>query len=295
MTDARKLIDDTTDFAGLVDLAKALDAGGIAPGFVTERLCREAGHRARGDGQGDVEQVLGYAAAIEPEASCITATRDTLASKHRSAIIMTIVALLGIVLPLPASGFWMRRRWRKLAKTLPSPEIDTTAAVARLDDRLGDGGLRRALPGAIAAAQRELAGTAAGRALDAVAAPTIDRAIATLRRAVSSGDAASILVEVAQDVVYVVALPVRHPRPQVIQRYLGATWPDHLASIQRAAGRPVLALVVLCGPDIDEASLLVGHHDGRSASDPEVLLDARDARERGANRFHHVMPLAASP
>ncbi|HEX7839703.1 MAG TPA: hypothetical protein VF469_19645, partial [Kofleriaceae bacterium] len=103
----------------------------------------------------------------------------------------------------------------------------------------------------------------------------------------------------ASDAVYVVALPVLHPRPQIAERYLGAPWSEHIASIQRAAGRSVLALVVLCGPEAKEAQLLAGFcpapDDSRPASDPEALLDARDARERGANRFRHVMTLSATP
>ena len=56
---------------------------------------------------------------------------------------------------------------------------------------------------------------------------------------------------------------------------------------------PVLALIVLCGPDASEASLVVGHHDGARSSDPEVLLDAKDARDRGANKFHYSVSLSS--
>ncbi len=141
--------------------------------------------------------------------------------------------------------------------------------------------------------KRELAGTAAGRALESVDDALLAAATATVARAVKSGDAATLIVRRASDAVYIVALPVRHARPQVVQRYLGAPWPEHLAQIQRAAGTPVLALVVMCAPDAAEASLVVGHHDGTLSSDPEILLDAKDARDRGANKFHFNLSLSS--
>ncbi|MEO8699998.1 MAG: hypothetical protein ABI867_08135 [Kofleriaceae bacterium] len=291
LVEVRKLVDDSRDFATFVPLAKALGEAGIAPGFVTDRMCREAEAQVRAD-DSDANETLGYIAEIDPEASCLSAARSTQSSKRSTAVIMTIVALLGLILPVPASGWWMRRRWRKLHKDLPLPEVDTSATVAKLDQRLGTAGLGRTLPNGIAEAKRELAGSPAGQGLESVSPEIVDRAVATIHRAVATGDAASLLIETAGDTVYIVALPVRHARPQVIQRYLGGTWPEHLAAVQRAAGKPVLALVLLCGPDIAEAALLVGHHDGSRSSDPEVLLDAREARDRGANRFHHVVPLA---
>ena len=75
--------------------------------------------------------------------------------------------------------------------------------------------------------------------------------------------------------------------------YLNAPWDDHMASIQRAAGGPVLALIVMCGPDAQEATLLVGYSDGTQTSDPEQMLDAKEARDRGANKFTSVMTLNA--
>jgi hypothetical protein len=54
-------------------------------------------------------------------------------------------------------------------------------------------------------------------------------------------------------------------------------------------------MIVLCGPDAAEASLLLGYADGMQSSDPEAMLDAKDARDRGANKFRSVMTLAAAP
>ena len=123
----------------------------------------------------------------------------------------------------------------------------------------------------------------------------INAASSTVRRAVKSADAATLLIRKQSVAIYVVALPVRHPRPQITQRYLSAPWPEHLASIQRAANMPVLAMIVLCGPDAAEASLLLGYSDGMQSSDPEAMLDAKEARDRGANKFRSIMTLAATP
>jgi hypothetical protein len=120
----------------------------------------------------------------------------------------------------------------------------------------------------------------------------LERAAATVRRSVKTGDAASTLAKAGGQNVYILGLPVRHARPQVVQRYLGTEWAEHLDAVVAAAGGPVTALVVLCDPGATEATLLVGYADGNGRrSDPDALLDAKEAREKGANTFRGAMSL----
>ena len=49
----------------------------------------------------------------------------------------------------------------------------------------------------------------------------------------------------------------------------------------------------MCGPDVSESTLLVGWHAGTASSDPDALLDAKEARERGANQFRYTASLTA--
>ena len=289
----RSLVTETRDHEALVAIAHELSAAGLSTGFIADQMCRDAEDAIRYDD--DAEPALDAVAAIDPNASCIGSTKDKVTARKRKAVLMTILAICGLVLPLPAGGFFVRRRFRKLQKDLPVVADDDASQGEKLDDRLGARALGRGIQEGLTEASRELAGTPAKRSLDAIDEAVLSSAVETVRRAVKSGDAASLLIRRAADAVYVVALPVRHPRPQIVQRYLGAPWPDHLQAIQRAAGVPVLAVVVLCGPEAAEASLLVGYSDGAHVSDPEVLLDAKEARERGANRFRHVMTLASTP
>lgn len=290
ITAVRKVLDPVKNPDGLVNISKSFQAAGFDAGFIAERACRDAEDAVRWDN--DPSKHLELAAKITPDAACITAVNDTLASKKRKALLMTILGILVLVVPLPI-GYWlMKRRFNRLQKDLPV-EVKEEATGEKLDDRLGPSGLGRQLVNAVAEGSRELAGTAAGRALAGVDEAVINAASSTVRRAAKSADAATLLVRRPGQAIYVVALPVRHPRPQIAQRYLGAPWPEHLASIQKAAQMPVLALVVLCGPDAAEASLLVGYSDGTQTSDPEVLLDAKEARDRGANKFSSVMTLNA--
>lgn len=279
--------------AGLIAISEKLSAAGFDVAFIADRACTDARQAARHGG--NVEEQLELVAKIAPNAACIEETRDAVSSKKRKTILMSILAILGLVLPIPAGTLLARRRWRKVQKELPGEAIEEGVTGAKLDDRLGARGLGRVLRDGSGEAKRELAGTAAGRALESIDDALLAAATTTVARAVKCGDAATLIVRRAGDAVYIVALPVRHARPQVVQRYLGAPWPEHLAQIQRAAGTPVLALVVMCGPDAAEASLVVGHHDGARSSDPEVLLDAKDARDRGANKFRYVTTLAGTP
>ncbi|MBA3456603.1 MAG: hypothetical protein H0T42_26170 [Deltaproteobacteria bacterium] len=293
VTAMKTLVAPLREPAGLIAISEKLSAAGFDVAFVAERACTDAREAARYGG--NIDKPLELVAKLAPNAACIQETRDAVSSKKRKIILMSVLAILGLVLPI-AGGTWLaRRRWRKVQKELPGEVIEEGASGAKLDDRLGARGLGRVLRDGTGEARRELAGTAAGRALESMDDALLAAATTTVARAVKSGDAATLLVRRAGDAVYIVALPVRHPRPQVVQRYLGAPWSDHLAQIQRAAGTPVLALVVMCGPDAAEASLVVGHHDGALASDPEVLLDAKDARDRGANKFRYVTTLAATP
>ena len=286
----------------LIPVSKDLAAAGFDTGFIADRACQDAQDAVRYDTSPDA--ALELAGQITPDAPCITAVTDTVKGKHRKAIMMGILGILGLIVPIPIGGMLMKRRWKKLQKDLPQDKKDDAAMGAKLDDRLGPSGLGRALGNAIAEASRELAGSPAALALAAIDDTVINAASSTVRRAVKSADAATLLIKrasdgayrsAAGDAVYVVALPVRYPRPQIAQRYLNAPWPEHMTSIQRAAGVPVLALIILCGPDAAEASLLVGYSDGGRVSDPESLLDAKDARDRGANKFRSVMTLAAAP
>lgn len=284
----------------LIPVGLALATAGFDTGFLADRACRDAEDAVRYDGSPDA--ALELAAKISPDAPCIAAVHDKLAGKARKAVIMGILGILGLIVPVVVGGFLIKRRWKKLQKDLPPDVKEDVHAGMKLDDRLGPSGLGRQLSAAISDGARELAGSPAAQALAALDDAVINAASATVRRAVKSADAATLLIKrpagdgpyrnPAGQAIYIVTLPVRHARPSVAQRYLSAPWPEHLAQIQKAAGMPVLALIVLCGPDAAEASLLVGYSDGIRTSDPEALLDAKEARDRGANKFRSVMTLA---
>jgi hypothetical protein len=285
-TNIEQLVHNNYDDDVLVTLAGELKAAGIPRTAIVAKACHDADY---GDGNR-----LAVAEKIDPDAACVSELKGREGARHRKNIFLAIAAIFGLVLPLPVGGFTMRRRYRKLQKDLPALAGERPPTVDKLEERLGERGLARSLRDGVAAGNRELGNTPAAAALAAVDAMALTEAVTVTRRAVKSADAASSLIRRANDAVYLVALPVREPRPQIVQRYLGAEWPEHLAAIQHAAGMPVLALIVLCGPDATEASLLIGYSDGRHASDPEVLLDAKEARARGANSFRHVMTLAAA-
>ncbi|MBL0216056.1 MAG: hypothetical protein IPQ07_19515 [Myxococcales bacterium] len=302
LTSVRELTTKVSSPKDLIPVAGALGAAGFDTGFIADRACRDAEDAVRFDGSPDA--ALELAAKISPDAPCITAVNDKIKGKARKAVMMGILGILCLIVPIVVGGFLVKRRWKKLQKDLPPEAKEDVQAGMKLDDRLGPSGLGRQLSGAIADASRELAGSPAAHSLSALDDSVINAASATVRRAVKSADAATLLIKrpagegpyrnAAGEAVYVVVLPVRHARPQVVQRYLSAPWPEHLAQIQKAAGMPVLALVILCGPDAAEASLLVGYSDGARISDPEALLDAKEARDRGANKFRSVMTLATS-
>ncbi|MBL9013041.1 MAG: hypothetical protein JNL83_02630 [Myxococcales bacterium] len=292
LSSVRSLLEALREPQGLIVVSASFRDAGFDAGFIAERACREAEDAVRWDN--DPTTHLELAQQITPDAPCIGAVHDTIAGKKRKALLMTIAGIVVLILPIPM-GYWlMRRRYRKLQKDLPEEEKADGATGSKLEDRLGPAGLGRQLQGALTEAHRELAGSAAGRALNAVDESVINAASSTVRRAAKTADAATLLVKKGGQAIYIVALPVRHPRPQITQRYLSAPWPEHLASIQRATQLPTLALVVLCGPDAAEATLLVGHTDGAVTSDPEALLDAKEARDRGANKFRAVMTLASA-
>lgn len=293
LTSVRELLTGVRDPEALIPVSAAFSAAGFDAGFIADRACRDAEDAVRFDG--DPRGSLALAAKITPDAPCIAAVQDKLDSKRRKAWLMGIIGILCLAVPLPLGIAMMKRKWRKTLGTLPVETKDEATNVVKLEDRLGPAGLGRQLVGAVAEGNRELSGTAIGRALAHVDEAVINAASSTVRRAVKSADAATLIVRKQSVAIYVVALPVRHPRPQITQRYLSAPWPEHLASIQRAANMPVLAMIVLCGPDASEASLLLGYSDGAQVSDPEAMLDAKDARDRGANKFRSIMTLAATP
>ncbi|HEY4238305.1 MAG TPA: hypothetical protein VGM88_00740 [Kofleriaceae bacterium] len=266
-----------------VALGKALIAAGFDHDIAVGPLCDEA-ERKLAD-QIDATTVLERVADIDAQAPCIATMNEQAASNHHKAIALAIVAILGIVVPLPAGGFWMRRKWRKVAASLPETLPKSDATGAKLADKLGAAGLERGLRAGVQAVASEVPGAAG---LSDAAASTLAE---TVRRAVKTGDAATLLRRVPGGALYFVALPLRDPRPQAVQRYLGDEWPGHLAAIQRSVGAPVTALIVFCGPDAKDATLLAATNDGARASDPDALLEAREARERGANSFRHVITL----
>ncbi len=303
VTGVRELLTNVRDAEALIPVSAAFSAAGFDAGFLADRACRDAEDAVRYDN--DPSGALALAAKITPDAPCIAAVQDKQSSKKRKAWIMGILGILCLVVPLPVGISMMKRRWKKVQKSLPVETKEDGATGAKLEDRLGPSGLGRQLSGAIAEAKRELAGTPAQSGLAVIDDTVINAASSTVRRAVKSGDAATLLIKRAGgdgayrnpngEGVYVVALPVRDARPQIVQRYLNAGWPEHLASIQKAANMPILALIILCGPDATEASLLVGFSDGTRSSDPEAMLDAKEARDRGANKFRSIMTLASAP
>ena len=289
LTSGKRLADEATQ-DNLADLATDLKAAGITTSFVVDAACDKARH-AYGV---DPDDAIAPVAKIDPDARCIGELRDRATSAHRHAIWLGIFGILGLVLPLPAGGFLLRRRYRKLQSELPKAEA-AAPSTDKLADRLGDR-LARGLAAGIADATRALATTPAATVLAGAADPAILGALAdTVRKSVHTGDAATLLVRKPDSAIYAVALPVRELRPQVVQRYLGAPWLAHVAAIQAAAGLPVLALIVACGPDASEATLDVGYTSttGAGSTEPEALLDAKQARERGTNSFHHVIALSA--
>lgn len=293
LKDVRTLLTGVHDPEALIPVSAAFSAAGFDAGFIAERACQAAADAVAYDN--DPSSHLALAAKITPDAACISAVQDKQSSKKRKAWIMGIFGILCLIVPLPIAISLMKRKWRKTLKSMPVEAKEEGPTGAKLEDRLGPAGLGRQLSGALAEGNREFSGTAIGRALAHVDDSVINAASSTVRRAVKSADAATLLVRKQSVAIYVVALPVRHPRPQITQRYLSAPWPEHLASIQKAAAMPVLVMIVLCGPDAAEASLLLGYSDGAQTSDPEAMLDAKEARDRGANKFRSVMTLAAAP
>jgi len=279
-----------TDAAELDAITAELTAVGLGTDLVVEKLCRDVEVEVgRGD---DPAAGLARVAKLAPNAPCIAAVHDRAIVLHRKKIQMLVLGLLALIVPVPLGGLALRRRFRKLQRELPVAEAADLHGKTR-DDRLGRPGLGRALGDGVRAAIGELAATAARPALAAIDDAVLDAATATVQRAVASGDAATLLVRRPDAAIYVVALPIREPRPQTVPRYLGAPWPDHLAAIQRAVGGPVLALIVLCDPGAAEATLLVGYDDATATVDPDALLDAKQARARNAHGFRYVMALTA--
>ncbi|MFN0251973.1 MAG: hypothetical protein ACKV2T_34170 [Kofleriaceae bacterium] len=286
----RRVAGDTRNADTLVALAKDLRGAGFDVGFVAQNACRDAKNAVAYGGNPD--EHIAVAEKIAPDAPCIEEAKDAAGAKARKAIIFSILAIVGLLAPIVV-GIWLaKRRWKKVQKELPQDAV-VDASGEKIDDRLGAGGLGRMLRDGLAEAKRDLAGTAGGQSLAQIDDPIIFAVQGTVKRAVKTGDAATVIIKRASDAVYIVALPVRDARPQVVQRYLGAPWPEHVAQIQAAAGMPILALVVMCGPDVSESTLLVGWHIGEAASDPDALLDAREARERGANQFRYTASLTA--
>ncbi|MGE0403839.1 MAG: hypothetical protein AB7T06_44440 [Kofleriaceae bacterium] len=285
-----RIVSDTRDTDTLVALATDLRGAGFDVGFVAQNACRDA--RNAVEYNGDPDEYIAIAERIAPDAACIEEAKDAASAKDRKALKFSILALLGLIVPLPIGFVLAKKRWKKVQKELPT-DAPTETSGEKLDDRLGTNGLGRMLRDGVAEAKRDLAGTVGGQGLGQIDDPIIFAVQGTVKRAVKSGDAATVIIKRASDAVYIVALPVKDARPQVVQRYLGAPWPEHVAQIQAAAGMPVLALVVMCGPDVSESTLLVGWHIGDAWSDPDALLDAKEARERGANQFRYTASLTS--
>jgi hypothetical protein len=260
-----------------VGIANELASLGWNLEFIGDRLCKEA----RGQLRRSRERALETAKQYTSAAAC---ARSLEAELDTERLVRNLLGMLGLILPLLLGGALLRRWWRHP----PRPEgfeTDGASAAIHRDARL-DTFLGRGLATGVELARRDLA-------LGALGPGVIERATATVKRAITTGAAASLLVRDGETTAYIVALPVRHAQPQLVERYLGAAWPEHVRRVQDLAGSAVSVLVILCGPDAAEATLLVGRHDGAQFSDPDVLLGAREARERGANSFHHIIPLTA--
>jgi hypothetical protein len=290
----RGLVDRSGNESNYESLAATFTAAGLGPDLVVEHLCQAAALAMQGDV--DPSAKLAIAAKLSPTAFCVASLRSSFGATKRKELLLLIFGLLAFIVPLPV-GFWfVRRRWRKVKAELQALPGESPAAAPsnRLVDRLGAASLGRSLREAVSEAARALSSAPAGAALAQVGPATLDAVAHTVGRAVRSGDAATALLRGAGGVIYAVALPSKHARPQQIQRYLGAAWPEHFAAIQRAAGQPVLALILLCSPEAHDATLLVGYSDGVTTSEPEALLDARLARERRANQLSYPITLAAT-
>jgi hypothetical protein len=189
--------------------------------------------------------------------------------------------IAGVAVPLIIGAaicwLWMRRR------PLVEPDTVVASPAPSRTDRIASS-LARGVRAGVDRARRELS-------LVAASDPVIERASATAARAIAQGTAASLLARDRDATFYIVAFPVPHAPPKVVQRYLGEPWPKHMHQIQQLVGCPVTALVILCGPNAASATLAIGTCDGTRSSDPELLLDAREARERSANGFHHTIAL----
>jgi hypothetical protein len=276
-----------SSYSSKPELVNELAALGWDLDFVGDKLCEEAHGRP-------IEHrkpLLERAKQLTSAARCARSLEAELAADAeataRRRLLMTLLGVLGLIAPLLLGGALLVRWWRRPPFPLPGSTVAPAAGAAEVsrDARL-ETFLGRGLAAGIELARRDLA-------IGAIDPAVIERAGGVVKRAVATGAAASLLVRDGEAVAYIVALPVRTAQPQLVQRYLGAAWPEHVQEVQHLAGAPVTALVVLCAPEATEATLLVGRHDGARASDPDVLLGAREARERGTNSFHHVIPLSA--
>lgn len=293
LEDVQGVVRKIKSFDKLAELGKAMAAAGFTNKTAVAAACSLAEQQSAPEQW--TEQIPNVE-KVDPRADCIETRLRQVSRKYRSrAVWLWIFGLAGLILPFPAGAYVLRRRYRKLQQDLPKPEVEAAGQGTKLADRLGERGLGRGLRAAIGAAAADLAQTPAAHALASIDDAVLQAIGDTVGRAVKSGDAATLLLRHTPDALYIVALPVRHARPQIVQRYLGAPWPQHVAQIQRAAQTSVVSLVVLCGPEAAEARLVVGFTpaagDPRPAFEPESLLDARDARERGAQPFVHVMSL----
>ncbi|MBA3539879.1 MAG: hypothetical protein H0T79_09640, partial [Deltaproteobacteria bacterium] len=129
--------------AEMVDTAKVLHTAGIGIGFVVDRLCNDARDAIRYDG--DYERQLEYVKQVPGGEACIASIGSEAEKKQRNIIIMTILAIVGLIAPFPIGWFLLKWRWKKMKAALPVVATDETQAGARLDDRLGAAGLGRAL------------------------------------------------------------------------------------------------------------------------------------------------------
>lgn len=253
--------------------------------FLANDLCTKA-RASLADSAGNLDWIA-RARQLELARDCVQSIESSRESEadaeahseqHRE-----IAGIVGMILPL-AIGLFVAIRWiRQRPAADPGPEVEAPAVVAR-DTRLG-AYLKRGLAAGAARARLDLS-------IAAVDDGILDHVVATVRRAVAAGVAASRLIRDRDATFYIVALPVGDAPSEVVQRHLGAPWPEHMHQVHLVANAPVTALIVLCGPEAMQATLLVSHTDGTRSSDPDAVLDARDARAYCTNSFCHAIPLS---
>jgi hypothetical protein len=169
--DAMKLVSSNHDPADELAIGRELAAAGLPVGIVVEQACRD-GDAAIVSGDHDPATSLAVASQLDPAVPCVAALRTAIADHARDVEVMTMIALLGLVAPLLAGGWLLRRQFRELKRDEVHATEPQIAGGSR-GDRLGPRGLS---------------------ADDRLLAPDPD----AVSGAVRTGDAASVIAESAR-------------------------------------------------------------------------------------------------